>query len=168
MTTETYRDRSCTRDLMIRMMTLLCVPVAAVLGCAVPEFPEEPVNDPTVIGLEAEAGRAALDSIFWYTGFRPDSIIVGEGVLRLTMPPESVGQTVVATGKACSSPAIPYGAARHLAQTAWRQVGRSVEADTVVLSFGKLEVKAKTPGGRASCSSGPATMRLEPRDLVTG
>ena len=134
-------------------------------ACAAPEFPVVQRPSTVVVGVSPPLGRQALDSIYWYTGFRPDSLVIAAGVLRLAMPAGSVGQELESSRAGCSSPAIPFGVVQRVAREGWRNAGQRAGADTVIVTVGQLLVERRTWAGRTSCGAGPAMMRIGPDEL---
>ena len=130
-----------------------------------PELPEVGRPETVIVGLEPAAARQALDSIYWYTGFRPDTIAVANGILHLAMPANSVGHEVSSSRSGCVGLAIPFGVVQRVAREAWRNAGQGAHADTVIMRIAKLEIEGRNWQGRVACGSGPAMMRIEPDQL---
>lgn len=151
---------------MIRLIGIAAIATVCLLQACAPDLPVVKRRVTTVVGLDQNVGKQTLDSIYWYTGFRPDSLVLAAGILRLVMPAESVGHEIESspTG-ACTSHAIPFGVVRRVARVAWRNAGQPVGADTVFVTVGKLKIEARGWGGHRMCSSGPAGMRVTPEQL---
>jgi hypothetical protein len=145
------------------------VGIAATIGLLQACSPQLPViqkRETVLLGVSRPIGQQTLDSIYWYTGFRPDSMVVAPGILRLAMPAGSVGQEIESSPSGnCTSPAIPFGAVLRLAREAWRNAGQSAGADTVIITVGELQIEKRTWGGHVSCGAGPAMMRIGPSQL---
>ena len=149
------------------MLRSFRVPLAALVlaqGCT-PELPEVRRPETVIVGLEHAAASQALDSIYWYTGFRPETVGVANGILHLAMPAHSVGHELTSSRSGCESPAIPFGVVQRVAREAWRNAGQRAGADTVIVTVGKLEIEGRNWQGRVACGSGPAMMRIGPAQL---
>lgn len=147
----------------IRMAASLTAALA--VGCVEPELPLAQRTPPVILGVERATARRALDSVYWYSGYRPESVVVANGILRVAMPAGSIGQEVQLLPNGCHGAAPPPGVVGLVAREAWKNAGRSAGARTVIVTVGKLEVERKTWYRRTSCASGPAMTRLDPETL---
>jgi hypothetical protein len=155
------------------LLTVRWRAVAAALAffaCASPR-PQAPVNDsPVVLGLSTVRGQALVDTLFWYTGVRPDSVIVAEGALRFVLPPTAFGHGLRMDAHGCSDTPLAVGAIRGFAAHAWALRDATVTRDTIEVVFAKVTATEQRASALSSdtrsCSVGPATLHLAVADLA--
>ncbi len=145
------------------MLASACVALGA--GCFAEEIPEprEPVA--TFVGIDAAVGRRMVDSVFWYTGFRPDSIVVEGNRLRVGMPGGSLGERREFTADGCRSYGAPPGIIEAVARHALRNIDTPISIETVDISIGTAEISQKRWFGRYRSCGGSGNSRINVADL---
>lgn len=141
-----------------------------VAACENPQVQSPNQVPPVVVGFSDSGGQQLLDTLYWYTGVLPDSVIVRDGVLRLVLPPLAFGHGSRMDSIGCAELPLAMGAIRTLASTAWAHRDASVTRDTVeiVLSKATVGVEHTLIGGSAwrRCSAGPATLEIDAAALL--
>lgn len=131
------------------------------LACAT-EPESSIVRSPVILGVDHAIGRQALDSVYWYSGYRPESLVVAKGIVHLAMPAGSLGHRVEMLPQGCQFEGAPFGVVRSVARQAWRNVGSRVGADTVIVTVPGPKIERETWLSRRTCGPGRVTVRLDP------
>ena len=144
--------------------------VPVVIGCKAPDMPRPPVEtQPVLVEFDGDRGRQLIDSVFWYTGVRPDSVIGRGGTLRLVLPPGTFGHGARMHPAGCSDRTPGMGAVHTLAAHAWASRDARITRDTIEIVFAESAVAvggASMRGSTArSCSAGPAVIHIAVADL---
>ena len=126
-------------------------------GCGAPGPPGEPERPVVVVGVDAARGQRTADSVYWYTGARPESVVVRGGVGHVALPAGALGQRVVRAGDDCDGIRPPHGALREVARRARAVLG----VDTVVVTQARLMVERRTWSGSRVCGEGPSLARFD-------
>jgi hypothetical protein len=138
--------------------------LAAAVGCVAPATPEEAAIPLVLEGVDPARGRRAVDSVYWYTAARPESVVVRHGVARVALPAGALGQRVVRVGNGCDVIRPPEGAFGEVA----RRARRALDVDTVVVTQAQLVGERRNWAGMRTCGDGPSLVRFDPRYLDAG
>ena len=135
--------------------------VAVAVGCVAPAPSLEHERPVVLEGVDQARGQSAVDSIYWYTGARPESLLVRGSVARVAVPPGGLGQRVIRVGDRCDVIRPPEGA---FGEVAWR-ARRALGVDTVVVTQAQLVGELRSWAGVERCGDGPSLVRFDPQYL---
>lgn len=150
-------------------------PMLALLAaaCAPAETPTRPPERPSVIiGMPNRNGVAMIDSVYWYMGIRPDTVMAQNGMLRVVVPGNAFERRVVFTATGCYvGPVPPLGALRSVALHAWTARDSSIRSDTVQVVIpiisDTLRHRSWLGGTAKSCGSGTVSALIDAAKLAT-
>ena len=140
-----------------------------IVGCVPPDVQPPREASTVVVGMSAERGRQLIDSVFWYTGVQPDSVVADAGMLRVVLPADALGHGVQMEDVGCRGREPGRGAVQTLAAHAWASRDAGIVRDTILVVFSKATMAAQRASiwGSASraCSAGPAMYYIAVDDL---